>query len=363
MTVFGISGCMAILLACFGLRDSISVIAKNQYTNIWTYSAFCGIDDDLSLEEQKAVLETALQEQTSIVSGMLGRKVTVDISSDILDKSVYLYVVEDPSHMHTYLNLHDRAAQTPLELTDEGVILTEKLSGMLGVVPGEGFVLHTSSAEQKQVKVLALTENYTSHCIYMTASLYETLYGEAPSYNQLYLKFAQGVRDAQQLELSSYLMRQVAVNSVTLVSDQLDSLNDMVSSLNMVVWVLIVASGLLAFVVLFNLNNINISERRRELATLKVLGFYDNEVAMYVYRENIILTIFGIALGLFLGIWLHQYLVATLEVDLIMFGRDIHWTSYLFSVVLTTLFAVLVNITMYYKLQQIDMIESLKSVE
>ena len=154
-----------------------------------------------------------------------------------------------------------------------------------------------------------------------------------------------------------------AVTSVTLVKDSTASLNDMVSSLNMVVWVMIVASGLLAFVVLFNLNNINISERRRELATLKVLGFYDKEVAMYVYRENIILTIFGIGLGLVMGSFLHRYLVSTLEVDLIMFGRSIEPISFVSSIVLTALFALLVNIAMYYKLQEIDMIESLKSVE
>lgn len=363
MTVFGIGGCMAILLACFGLRDSISVIAKKQYTDIWTYSAFCGIDDDFSVEEQKELLDTVLQEQTGVVSGMYGRKISVDVSSDLADKTIYLYVVESADGMQTYLNMHDRETQKPLALTDEGVILTEKLANTLGVGPGDTFSLHVSSSEKKDVTVLALTENYTSHCVYMTAGLYETVYEEAPKFNILFLEFTEDLKYAQQQELASYLIGHDTVTSVTLVADQLDSLNDMVGSLNMVVWVLIIAAGLLAFVVLFNLNNINISERRRELATLKVLGFFDNEVAMYVYRENIILTILGILAGLFLGAWLHQYLVATIEVDLIMFGRAIEPLSYLWSILLTALFAVLVNITMYYKLQEIDMIESLKSVE
>ena len=153
------------------------------------------------------------------------------------------------------------------------------------------------------------------------------------------------------------------VISVSLVEELQDALNDMIGALNLVVWVLIAATGLLVFVVLFNLNNINISERRRELASLKVRGFFNMDVAMYVYRENIFLTIFGILLGLFLGTWLHQYLITTLEVDLIMFGREINSISYLYSTLFTIAFAVLVNIGMYKKLKQIDMIESLKSVE
>lgn len=363
MTVFGIGGCMAILLACFGLRDSISVIAKNQYTSIWTYSASCGIDEDMELEQQKQFVDTITQEQPEIQSGMLGRKVTVDVSTELAAKTIYLYVVEDPGRMQAYLNMHDRITQEPYTLTDDGVILTEKLANTLGVAAGDTFVMNVSSTEQKNVTVTAITENYTSHCVYMTAGLYETLYEEAPKFNQLYLLFEDGLKEARQLKLAEYLMGDDTVTSVTLVEQQLDSLNDMVGSLNLVVWVLIVAAGLLAFVVLFNLNNINISERRRELATLKVLGFFDDEVAMYVYRENIILTVFGIILGLFLGTWLHQYLVSTLEVDLIMFGREVTPLSYVWSVLLTILFALLVNAAMYKKLQQIDMIESLKSVE
>lgn len=363
MTVFGIGGCMAILLACFGLRDSISVIAKKQYQNIWTYSASCGIDEDVDVSEQEAFLDSVLQTHADVESGMFGRYVSVDISSPTAEKTVHLYVVSDTENVQDYLNLHDRETEAPLSLTDEGVILTEKVANTLGVAPGDSFSYHVSSTQKKDVTVLALTENYTGHCLYMTAGMYEALHGEAPLYNILYLEFNEDMKEARQQELASQLLMDDTVTSVTLVKDSLESLNDMVSSLNMVVWVLIVAAGLLAFVVLFNLNNINISERRRELATLKVLGFFDKEVAMYVYRENIILTIFGIVLGLFLGAGLHQYLVSTLEVELIMFGRSIEPISYISSVVLTALFALLVNIAMYYKLQEIDMIESLKSVE
>ena len=363
MTVFGIGGCMAILLACFGLRDSISVIANKQYQNIWTYSAALGMDEEVSPEEQKAFLDSVIAENADVESGLLGRYVSVDVSSAGITKTVHLYVISDTENMHTYLDLHDRETQRQLALSDEGVILSEKLANMLGVVAGDSFSYHVSSTVKKDVTVLALAENYTGHCLYMTDTLYESLYGHNPLYNILYLDFANGTGDARQQELASQMLTSKTVTSVTLVQNSMASLNEMVSSLNMVVWVLIVASGLLAFVVLFNLNNINISERRRELATLKVLGFYDKEVAMYVYRENIILTVFGIILGLFLGSFLHQYLVSTLEVDLIMFGRSIEPISFVSSIVLTILFSLLVNIAMYYKLQEIDMIESLKSVE
>ena len=363
MTVFGIGGCMAILLSCFGLRDSISVIAKKQYQNIWTYSAELGMDEDVSAAEQKAFLDQLIAENVDVESGLFGRYVSVDVSSDLAEKTVHLYVISDLENMHSYLDLHERESQNPLHLSDEGVILTEKLANTLGVVPGDSFTYHVSSTVKKDVTVLGLTENYTGHCLYMTASLFESLYDHAPLNNMLYLKFADGMKEARQQEIASQVLTNEAVTSVTLVKDSLASLNDMVSSLNMVVWVLIVAAGLLAFVVLFNLNNINISERRRELATLKVLGFYDKEVAMYVYRENIILTIFGILLGLVLGTFMHQYLISTLEVDLVMFGRSIEPISFVSSVILTALFSLLVNIAMYYKLQEIDMIESLKSVE
>ena len=363
MTVFGIGGCMAILLACFGLRDSISVIAKKQYQNVWTYSAALGIDENVSAQEQNELLASMLAQNADVESGLSARYVSVDVSSAMCEKSVHLYVIPDTENLHTYLNLHDRETQTTLELSDNGVVLSEKLANMLGVGPGDTFSYHVSSTNKKDVTVLGLAENYTGHCLYMTAAQFESLYGHAPLYNILYLEFAEGMVSARQQELASQMLTNDAVTSVTLVKDSTASLNDMVSSLNMVVWVMIVASGLLAFVVLFNLNNINISERRRELATLKVLGFYDKEVAMYVYRENIILTIFGIGLGLVMGSFLHRYLVSTLEVDLIMFGRSIEPISFVSSIVLTALFALLVNIAMYYKLQEIDMIESLKSVE
>ena len=188
------------------------------------------------------------------------------------------------------------------------------------------------------------------------------MYGEEPEYNQLFLKLP-SMSEAQKESFSKTVMAEEAVDSVTYVEDLQEHVDQMMQSLNLVVVVLIVAAALLAFIVLYNLNNINIIERRRELATIKVLGFFDGELAMYVYRENILLTIFGILFGVVLGIFLHRFVILTCEIDMIMFGRDISALSYASSVALTALFSVIVNFGMFYKLRRIDMVESLKSME
>lgn len=363
MTVFGIGGCMALLLVSFGLHDSIAEIVNNQYKNIWTFSASCNIEEDESLEAKLEQMETIIKEKDEIESGMLARQISLDISTEEAEKTAYLFVVEDLEEMPSYLNLHNRISKESYSLTDEGIILTEKLASTLGVSVGDTVTLKISDTKRKEATVTAIAENYLYHYIYATSSYYETLYGEEPEYNELFLKFAEGTDDETEQELAEYLLSQDMVNSVSLVDELQEYVDDMMNALNLVVWVLIIAAALLVFVVLFNLNNINISERRRELASLKVLGFYDMEVAMYVYRENIFLTLFGIIAGVFMGIWLHQYLILTLEVDMIMFGRNIAPVSYLYSILMTTAFTVLVNISMYYKLRQIDMVESLKSVE
>lgn len=378
MTVFGIGGCMALLLVSFGLHDSIAEIVNNQYKNIWTYSASCNIDEDAPLEEKQELIREIMEEQPDIESGMMARRISLDASTEAAEKTVYFFVVEDTEKMKEYLDLHDRITDEAYELSDDGVILTEKLAKTLDVQAGDSITLKLDDTTRKEVTVTAVAENYLYHYVYLTPALYEQLYGEEPEYNELFLKFNNGAdhdetdrvgsdhgttdRERED-ELAEYLLQKDMVTSVSTVTELQAKVDDMMNALNLVVWVLIISAGLLVFVVLFNLNNINISERRRELASLKVLGFYDMEVAMYVYRENVFLTIFGIIAGLFMGTWLHQYLILTLEVDMIMFGRNISIQSYLYSILFTIAFAVLVNMSMYYKLKQIDMIESLKSVE
>lgn len=363
MTIFGIGGCMSLLLVSYGLHDSIKEIVDNQYKSIWTYSVSCNIDSKASLEEKKELIQKITEEQPDLESGMLAHQISLDVWTEKVEKTVYLYVVEDTEAMKSYLDLHDRITEEKYELNNDGVILTEKIASTLGVEAGDCITLKLDDTTRKEVAVTAVAENYMYHYIYLTSDLYEQLYGEEPEYNELYLKCSGGMDAAGENALAEYLLQQDLVTSVSLVTELQATVDNMLNSLNLVVWVLIISAGLLVFVVLFNLNNINISERRRELASLKVLGFYDMEVAMYVYRENVFLTIFGVMAGIFMGAALHQYLILTLEVDMIMFGRDIRLPSYLYSILFTIGFAVIVNFGMFYKLKQIDMVESLKSVE
>lgn len=363
MTVFGIGGCMSLLLVSFGLHDSIAEIVNKQYKTIWTYSASCNIDEDISLEEKQELIREVTEEQPDIESGMLARRISLDVYTEEAEKTVYFFTAQDQETMKDYLDLHDRTTGEKYDLTDDGVILTEKLARTLDVQPGNTITLKLDDADRREVKVTAIAENYLYNYIYLSPAFYEELYGEEPEYNELFLKFTEGTGSQEENELAQYLLEKDSVTSVSLVTSLQATVDDMMNALNLVVWVLIISAGLLVFVVLFNLNNINISERRRELASLKVLGFYDMEVAMYVYRENVFLTAFGILAGVFMGTWLHRYMILTLEVDMIMFGRNISPQSYLYSVLFTIAFAVFVNGVMYRKLKQIDMVESLKSVE
>ena len=362
MTVAGIGGCTAILLVSFGLSDSIAEIAKNQYKNIWTYSAASGIEQD-SLQQQKEQLDAIVEENDNIQSVLLTKNISLDVSKEKTEKTAQIFVIENLENIDEYLNLHDRVTKEPQKLTNEGVILSEKLASLLDVKKGDTITLKISDTKMSEVTITGIAENYMYHYIYMTPTVYEQAFGKTPEYNQVFWKFNGQLDEKEAEKTAQYLLGKDMIESVALVNEIQKAVDDMMNALNLVVWVLIISAGLLVFVVLFNLNNINISERRRELASLKVLGFSDMEVAMYVYRENFLLTIIGIVVGLILGTWLHKYLIATLEVDMIMFGRHINNTSYLYSVIFTILFAMFVNIAMFYKLRQIDMVESLKSVE
>ncbi len=362
MTVFGIGGCMAVLLVSYGLHDSIAAIVDNQYQRIWTYSSSCGLDETQS-EEEKLLLQKDVETEPDIQETMLVRNISLDVSTDVGTKTAYLYVVESEEVMKSFLDLHDRQTKEKYQLTDDGVILSEKLATSLDVHPGDEVTLKISDTEYRNVKVTASAENYMYNYIYMTPKLYRETYNEDPSFNELMIRYAGEFTEEEEDVLSEKLLSREGITSVSSVTSLQRTVNNMLNALNLVVWVLVIAAGLLVFVVTFNLNNINISERRRELASLKVLGFYDMEVAMYVYRENIFLTIFGIIAGLFMGTWLHRVVITTLEVEMIMFGRNITPMSYLYSSILTIVFSVMVNLLMYYKLRQIDMIESLKSVE
>lgn len=249
-----------------------------------------------------------------------------------------------------------------LALGDDGVIITEKYADLLDVSVGDSIFIRQSESDAlpKEVTVSGITENYMFNYVYMSRSLYSYFYNEEPDSNILMMKFDESADTASTVDR---LLKINGVNSATLNDEVLADANEMTGRLIYIIIMMIVAAALLAFVVIYNLNNINISERRRELATIKLLGFYDGEVAKYVYRENIVLTVLGTLLGILLGIVLHRFVMNTVETDVYMFGRSLKFLSVVISAVLTIVFSMLVNIIMYYKLKKIDMVESLKSVE
>lgn len=361
MTIFGIGGCMALLLVGFGLKDSIFAISKNQYQNIMTYDASVTLEDDLSAKKEQEIASW-IQKQHTIPSSTKIRSVSVDVEFDGDSKSASLFVPEDAKELSSYIRFKDRISGEKYRLSDNGIILTEKVCSLLGIKIGDTVIIKEGETKTVRAKVEHTTENYMHHNIYMSKDLYQKLYGEEPEYNQILLK-DKDRSEKTETDLGKGLLKQEGVASVSFISDFEKEMNDMLNNLNIVVFVLIVSAGLLAFVVLYNLNNINIAERKAELATLKVLGFYDLETAAYVYRENILLTVIGTAVGAGLGILLHRYVILTAEVDLIMFGRQILPPSYLYSVLLTIGFAALINFMMFFQLRKISMVESLKSTE
>jgi putative ABC transport system permease protein len=359
MTIIGIGGCMALLLVGFGLHDSIFAITDNQYTKLHVYDAMISFDEDNeNLEkEMQDVLD-----RPEITSGIRVRQTSMSVENKKGTKTAYVIVPEDNEQINQYVKFTDRTSDQTYTLDDDGIIITEKIANMLEIKVGDTISLKEGDTSVVEVKVSAISENYLQHYVFLSKSLYQTLYGKNPKYNELICN-TKSQEESFEKPLSESLLKTDGVNSVSFVSDVEKEMSDMLGNLNIVVFVLVFSAGLLAFVVLYNLNNINIEERRRELATIKVLGFYQTELASYVYRENIMLTVIGTFAGIFLGIGLHRYVILTAEVDYIMFGRNIYLPSFGYSILLTFLFAVIVNAAMYFKLKKIDMVESLKSVE
>lgn len=360
MTVFGIGSCTALLLVGFGIKDSVGAISDIQYVDLWKQDGVLSLDEDMNKEEKDALLKE-LVSNNLITNTMLVKGNTLDAGYDKTAKSISLIVPEDNAKISDYVVFRDRKTKNAYKLDDGGVIITEKLASLLKVEAGDTIYLEDGNKDRVEVYVTAVTENYMFHYIFMSSALYENLYKMEPAYNAVYLKG--DITKASEGAFAEEMLKNSNITNVTFTTEYQKQIADMLSSLNMVIYVLIVSAGLLAFIVMYNLNNININERKRELATLKVLGFMDGEVGTYVYRENIMLTVIGTVFGLLLGIVLHYYVIITAELDLIMFGRNIKAASFLFSMLLTFVFAAFVNFVMYFKLQKINMVESLKSVE
>ena len=358
MTIVGIAGCAALVLTGYGLQDAISDIVTNQFQQVFRYDLLAGYSAEDKAEEQ--ALFAQLDSDSNIKEWMPQYRATITAVGAKHSYEVNLTVSEDYTRLTDFVSLQERVSRKGLTPEKEGAIITEKLGTMLGLKAGDTLILRDSDNRTYALEIAGVSENYASHFVYSSAEYYEEIFGKAPEYNAVIVGLAN--RD-DWAATSEKLLAGGTVQMVSSDAELLAQYMNITDNLGYVVAVLIVSAGLLAFVVQYNLSNINITERTREIATLKVLGFYDSEVSAYIYRESVILTILGTGLGLLLGTALTRFVVSTAEVDSIMFGRNIYWPSFLMATLITFLFSFLVNWAMHYRLKKINMVESMKSVD
>ena len=361
MTIFGIGSCMALMIVGYGIKDSIFEAAEVQYSELEHADATIYLGDGEEDAVQTEVYDY-LNQNSDIkrYEKMLTKSITVRANGS--EKDLYLYVPEEEEKITELVTWRSRSSHREYELTDDGVILTEKMAKTLDVSVGDKIIIEDQDNGDKEVTISQICENYIGHSLYMTLGQYQDLYQSEPEYNSILIQL-KDYSEKQMQGIGEELLTYDEVLNVSYMKNIKSQVYDMLDSLNIVIVVLIISAGMLAFVVLYNLNNINITERKRELATIKVLGFYDGEVGAYVYRENVLLTLIGAGAGLILGKMLHQFIIVTVEVDTLMFGRNISLQSYLLSGLWTIGFSAIVNFAMYFKLKRINMIESLKSIE
>lgn len=361
MTVFGIAGCTALLLTGFGLKDSIRTIVDKQFGTLFLYDMTLSFNRDTT-EAERINLFESLNKDDHFDGALFTTSENGKLFANDAEKDITIFIPEDLNALNNFIHFQDRKTEEMFNLTDEGAILTEKMANQLGVKVGDTITLENADGKKADVLISGITENYIQHYIYLSPIYYEQVFNESLYFTQLVAISTDKNSDVQ-AEISSKMMALDEVSGISWVSTLKESFDDMIKNLNYVIILIIVSAGALAFVVLFNLTNVNISERMREIATIKVLGFYDNEVSAYIYRENIILTLIGALSGLGLGMLLHRFVMTTVEMDMMMFGRQIHSLSFVYAAGLTFIFAALVNFAMYYKLKRVEMVESLKSVD
>lgn len=362
MTIIGIAGCTALIFTGFGLRDSISAVVNKQYNEIRKYDFEATLKNELT-EEQTTKLNDYINKNGHNVKYTYLRQQTNDVIANGKEQNAYIIGVNNQEELKDFVITRNRQTKEEVKIEEHGVVITEKLAKLLNVNVGNEITINIDDDNYKNVKVTGIIENYVYHYVYMSKALYEEIFDEKMVDNQIYLKMDEKLNEETEEQISKYLLENEDISQVLRVSSISESFSDMIGSLDIIVVVLITCAALLALVVLYNLNSINIEERKRELATIKLLGFYNKELSSYVFRENIILTIIGALIGLGLGVYLLFFIISTAEMDIVMFGRETYFTSYLFSFLITMIFAILINLMMNKELRKIDMIESLKSVE
>jgi len=361
MTIIGIMGCTALIVTGFGIRDSIRAIMPDQYEKVFNYDLQINLKAD-SDKKQKQDFINSLTNDDKIEKLSETYMSSISAINENVEENVQIIVPNNNSDFNTLINLTDVKSKNNLSLPEDGVLLTDKAAQLLGVEAGDNITLKDTDENETNVKVTNVVENYVYHYIYMSKSMYENLYDKSFDSNVILTKDFNLDNETEDNFVKD-LMNMPEVASVTRISTAMNMMNDTMKSLNYVVVILIVSAGLLAFVVLYNLSNVNISERIRELATIKVLGFYDKEVYLYITRETIILTAIGLVLGLVAGYFLDFFILETCEINMLRFRKFVAPLSFVFAALITILFTIIVNIVTYFALKKINMIESLKSVE
>lgn len=351
MTVLGIAGCMALLVTGFGLKDSNAGMVDKEFNKVWKYEAMVMVNENSNDEDTKKYNDT-LEQLNGYEDSINIHQESVTFDKEGINKqTVFLYVPENVEKFDNFILLDDRVSGEKYRINNSGVIISEKLAKLLGVSVNDTIILNDKDNNSNEVKVDNITENYVSHYIYMSPEYYKDIFEKEPIYNAQFINFTSDKEEDN--EISSKLLECNNVTNITLKSQIQKTTEDSNDSMNLVMVVIIMAAGSLAFVVLYNLNNINVSERIRELSTIKVLGFFNNEVTMYISRENIILTLIGVATGSVLGKILHTFIINTAETDTMMMYPNISVSSYIFSALLTILFSVIVMILMHIKLKKL----------
>lgn len=361
MTVIGVAGCTSLLIAGFGISDSLNAIITKQYEDIFHYDLMTVVT------EEDALTQGAVQEYLFDNPSVFSDSLAVSIQSTRQEikngeADVYLMIPKDLSSFGSFVDLHERVSRKATPLQEDGIIITEKLAKTLGIQAGDSITLQNEDEEKASFTVTGVCEHYVSNYVYMSAATYEAGFQKAPVYNAALSKMpddSQTVRD----QVSAVLLDNDHVASLTFTADNVKQVLNMLNSIDAVVVLIIVCAAGLAFVVLYNLSNINVAERVKEIATIKVLGFYDREVDSYVNRESYALTGIGIFFGIFGGIALHKFVITTVEVDAVMFGRSLRPVSFLYAVLLTLLFSIIVSLVIGRSLKKVSMVESMKAPE
>ena len=361
MTVLGISGCTALILTGLGIQDSIQMIVDGQYGSIFKYDMTITIDNNAKVSEIKKI-EDIISKDKRISDYQLVNFQNGKVTANNVEKEVTMITPNDINYMDEFIHLKDRKTQKPLNLSKEGIVLSEKVARQLDIKAGDSIELINSKDKKVKVEVVGIAENYVSHYAYISKEYYKKVFNRDIEYNRVIGKIKDTSKQVEE-NISTDIMKQESIKGVSFNTGAKENFHDTIANLNYVVLIMTVSAGALAFVVLYNLTNVNISERIREIATIKVLGFYDNEVSAYIYRENTILTLIGTIVGLGLGVMLHQFIMITVELESMMFGRVIENSSYIISAILTIALGIIVNFAMYYKLKTVQMVESLKSVD